>query len=89
MLPLPLVVCFALIIILVAGYGGYADWTLWSIPALALLLALNKANYRSIYRETNTMASITARTVVNWPVMLVFAGIAFGIGYLISAVLSK
>ncbi len=66
----------------VGVYLGFTGAGLWSVLALAAVMALAKAINRHVASERPVTQRIV-RTAVNTPVLLLFAGAAYGLGSMI------
>lgn len=66
----------------VSVFAGYAGWGPLAVLALAAILAVNKAVVK-LNAETSIASQLVARSFVNYPLMLVFSGVAYGLGYLL------
>ncbi len=82
-LAMGLTATIAVAVLLAAGYGGFVGWGWWVLLPLAAIMAVNKANYKAAVGE-NQLADMLTRAAVNFPVVLVFVALSYGVGSLLS-----
>lgn len=74
------VILIAFVCLLGGGVAGFSDWPLWSVPLLALPLALNRGNTRAMIKD-NSWSRFTMAFLVGLPVSFVFVAISYAIGF--------
>ena len=77
---------FSAIGIAVAISAGVLGWSLLSLPAIAVALSLNRANGRIIAGRQNGAKGFIIAFLVALPINTVFAGLFYGLGYIVSDV---